>query len=430
MNNEDILKWLESTQEPANSDHPVTRSDNTAKRLKTNHYRSSSRLPTPVHSGTDNSATEKDPDYLRLGSMSSPGKRKRQGCDESIEDPFASQEAMDQTPRANPAQVRQNSSSLPSSSSSMFSLVSHRTSPTKQYRNAELQRIFRPESFNVNKDRLPNSLRELRQGLIDINGGEKIIPSIIKEKVDEQDQKPRLVTRWSYPPADLVEETLHCADRCLADHDGESSWNHDVHGPILKWVFGPRRHRPLVDYRYCTTAQLINKFKTKHAPAKMVDYCIIIRPEDDGPEYDAIEALCGERPDQTINHTDWGSFSKNPIAISIETKRHLENWDKAMLQIGTWHSSQWQSLLWGKESPLVSLQFIPGIIVQGHQWRFVASTFNYKNSKTTLYHSVEIGDTETELGIYKIMMSLQYLKTWVEKVYWPAFKTDMLRMDN
>lgn len=42
---------------------------------------------------------------------------------------------------------------------------------------------------------------------------------------------------------------LVCAAICLDEGEGESSWNLDVHAPLLSWVFRQKRSR-LVDYRY------------------------------------------------------------------------------------------------------------------------------------------------------------------------------------
>ncbi|KAL6409811.1 hypothetical protein AUP68_06209 [Ilyonectria robusta] len=173
---------------------------------------------------------------------------------------------------------------------------------------------------------------------------------------------------------------------------------------------------------------ILREFKPRNAPSKNVDFCVIIRPEEDRPAYEAIEDLCRlGRPGLAINHTEWGNFDKDPIAISIETKRHAENWDNAILQMGTWHSAQWRSLVWGgSQHPVRHIEFLPGIIIQGHSWLFIATIF--KNNKARLYHSVGIGDTKTKFGIYKLTISLQCLQRWVEETYWPAFKADILEI--
>ncbi|RMJ03461.1 hypothetical protein BHE90_004901 [Fusarium euwallaceae] len=273
------------------------------------------------------------------------------------------------------------------------------------------------------------------RGLTRINHGEKLFPDTLRGQLADDDipdssfynknDEPQQC-EWQYPPPSLVQDTLKRAAQCLDEREGESSWNLEVHAPLLTWVFRRQGQDPLIDYRYCTSAQIIHAFKPKNAPSKMVDFCIIIRPGDDSDEQEMIEELCYRRPGQTINHTNWGNLCKNPVAMSIETKRHGENWDTAVLQLGTWHSAQWRSLDWDRRER-VSIDFLPGIIIQGHDWLFVATIM--RKNRAIMYHSISIGDTKTVLGIYKLVISLQYLQRWVEKTYWPKFRAEVLGMD-
>ncbi|KAH8729185.1 hypothetical protein BGZ61DRAFT_515340 [Ilyonectria robusta] len=293
------------------------------------------------------------------------------------------------------------SSGLSQSPTSNHSSVSHQPSAKRQRRNAGLQQTgFKPVSFELDCDLQPESLRALCQQLTKIGDGSKIIPTEMREMLigvnipdgayfDADDAHG--LPQWRYPSLDLAQE--------IATH-----------------------------YRYCTSAQILREFKPRNAPSKNVDFCVIIRLEEDRPAYEAIEDLCRlGRPGLAINHTEWGNFDKDPIAISIETKRHAENWDNAILQMGTWHSAQWRSLVWGgSQHPVRHIEFLPGIIIQGHSWLFIATIF--KNNKARLYHSVGIGDTKTKFGIYKLTISLQCLQRWVEETYWPAFKADILEI--
>ncbi|KAM6513561.1 hypothetical protein FALCPG4_015954 [Fusarium falciforme] len=331
---------------------------------------------------------------------------------------------------------RASSSISQHSSASQRSSVSGQSSPSKQARNAELQKTgFKPVSFSLQKDQQPPSLKAICQGLTRIGHGEKLFPDTLRGELADTDipdssfyntNDASQKCAWQYPPPSLVQDTLERAAQCLDEREGESSWNLEVHAPLLAWVFRRQSQNPLIDYRYCTSAQIIHAFKPKNAPSKMVDFCIIVRPGDDTDEQDMIENLCCRRPGQTINHTDWGNLCKNPVAMSIETKRHGENWDTAVLQLGTWHSAQWRSLDWGRRER-VSIDFLPGIIIQGHDWLFVATIM--RNNRAVMYHSISIGDTKTVLGIYKLVISLQYLQQWIERTYWPAFRAEVLSMD-
>ncbi|KAH7141637.1 hypothetical protein EDB81DRAFT_760496 [Dactylonectria macrodidyma] len=90
------------------------------------------------------------------------------------------------------------------------------------------------------------------------------------------------------------------------------------------------------------------------------------------------------------SHTDFYPLRNRLIALSIETKKPGESWEKAKLQLGIWESASWAFLrhLFSKcqgqvfrvesatehqdnaPAPLPSLpglpEFLPGIIVQGH----------------------------------------------------------------
>lgn len=154
----------------------------------------------------------------------------------------------------------------------------------------------------------------------------------------------------------------------------------------------------------------------------MVDFCLIVRP--DAHEQAVIDSRCKTRPSLTINHTDWGNLSKHPIALSIETKSQEGSLNEALVQIGTWHSSQWRSIIYGGRAR-GAIEFLPAIIILGHDWLFVATTLD-EDLQATTYSSLRLGDTSSVFGIYKLLAALQRLTAWCEAEYWPAFRADML----
>lgn len=180
----------------------------------------------------------------------------------------------------------------------------------------------------------------------------------------------------------------------------------------------------LLDYRCCLTAQILPSYRPENAPSKMVDFCICIQPRPKSRQDDAIQSLCVDRSGLSINHTDWGDLTKYPIAVSIETKGPEQSYDTALLQVATWHASQWRSLLWERNSES-RLGFLLGIIVMKHDWFFVA-TVRDDNGNARTFERVPMGSTETILGIYKLSIALLRLLQWVRTEYWPAFQVDML----
>lgn len=68
--------------------------------------------------------------------------------------------------------------------------------------------------------------------------------------------------------------------------------------------------------------------------------------------------------------------------MSIETKLTGQNWDQAMLQVGIWAAAQFTKLeqlvtetneISGKDEVVRELPFLPLIIIQGHDWNFLAA---------------------------------------------------------
>lgn len=85
------------------------------------------------------------------------------------------------------------------------------------------------------------------------------------------------------------------------------------------------------------------------------------------------------RVEQSINHTDYQPLIDLPITVSIETKRGAENWNKALLQMGTWQAAQLRCLT--RES---GIDFLPGLVIQGHQWHFIVSVRDGTRSVSSL----------------------------------------------
>lgn len=231
------------------------------------------------------------------------------------------------------------------------------------------------------------------------------------------------------PNRDFIHRILRQADECDLEGKGESSWNMEVHAPILDWLLrDDSDYRGCLGSEYCTNVGFLREYKPKDAPSKMIDFCLTIRPK--WSKQEIIDAIRGQRPGNSINHTDWASLRKHPIAISIETKRQGEQYDAALLQIATWHSALWRSLRWGRHedatSSLPTIEFLSGLIIQGHDWQFLPSILGEDGVSKVVRPPVQIGDTRTEPAILKLFSSLQVLKQDAEDIFWPAFKADVL----
>lgn len=142
-----------------------------------------------------------------------------------------------------------------------------------------------------------------------------------------------------YPSRSFIRQILYQANKCDLDGKGESSWNMDIHARILAWLLEDDSNEgSRLGSEYCTSTGLLREYNPKDTPSKMIDFCLNIRPKP-SEEQEIIDNIRSRRLGDSINHTDWGSLSKHPIAISIETKRYGEQYDAALLQIATWHSA-------------------------------------------------------------------------------------------
>lgn len=159
----------------------------------------------------------------------------------------------------------------------------------------------------------------------------------------------------------------------------------------------------------------------------MVDFCICIDPSADKSASSGaaitIDSLRRKLPGASINHTEYPAVSSWPIAASIETKPPHGDWAAATLQIGVWQAAQLRCLRRLGYRP----DFVPGIVIQGHDWSFVASVPGKEDGKGgALFTKIHMGGTETVLGIYSVVASLRRLLRWIEDEFWREFQTAVL----
>ncbi|KAK3363865.1 hypothetical protein B0T25DRAFT_597392 [Lasiosphaeria hispida] len=143
----------------------------------------------------------------------------------------------------------------------------------------------------------------------------------------------------------------------------------------------------------------------------------------------------------SINQTDYSPFCNRPIVVSVW---QMAQWralrflcgiaideEEQEQDLATDHEDapedQDQKLRGEKvQDMLDEVDFLPAIIVQGHDWWFVASTM--EGSKTILWTKKMLGSTDEARGIYQIVCTLQYLAAWSRYVYWPWFARRILKV--
>lgn len=181
---------------------------------------------------------------------------------------------------------------------------------------------------------------------------------------------------------------------------------------------------------------------------RMIDVCIYASLDQNQELRASMADFCMTAPTATVNHTDFEPLQLCPLVLGIGTRKPGVEWDRAQVQIGIWHASQWAFLRWalgrkllkqrvakgadeGEEefqaeerAVLSKLGFIPGIIVQGNRWHLVISTYN--EGKTTLWAEWVFGTTKSLMDIYSVIAGVRRLTAWARDTYIPWFKENVL----
>jgi len=111
----------------------------------------------------------------------------------------------------------------------------------------------------------------------------------------------------------------------------------------------------------------------------MVDFAIHIEP--DTAMINAMRIIAAHHPLDTasVNHTYHAPLRTKPISVNIETKLTGQHWNSAVVQLGVWMAAQFKKLeqmVTEANGELSSLPFLPAIVIQGHDWNFLAVTLD------------------------------------------------------
>jgi hypothetical protein len=230
------------------------------------------------------------------------------------------------------------------------------------------------------------------------------------------------------PPLDQVFNIHASAKECHNEMHPEASWNMLVHQRILALAVSQcwARSDSAVHFMPCTTAKIQPAYRrgSGAGSAKMVDFAMYIEPSFFGNDVNsAVDTTRKLLSDASINHTDFAPLRRRPIALSIESKTTGHQLLEAEVQVGVWLAAQWRMLESLPKRPTAESDvgllpsFLPAVIVQGHDWHFVATTRT--GTCTTLWAKQTFGSSETVLGVYQIICVLRYLARWAEQHYWP-----------
>ncbi|KAI1044199.1 hypothetical protein LB505_008627 [Fusarium chuoi] len=346
---------------------------------------------------------------------------------------------------------------LPSDTSSMSSASgrSGASSPRKQLAAMALSSHGVETRAMSDPSGLPQSLAAMRAKLLQFSRGRGILGENGLESVQDEaaaralhpdmgaiyeDKEFCCSTRrdelGTTPSPEDVVYVLECAGDCLRMGRSEAAWNHEVHFPLLCLALRNRSRgafQHLVNVTSCSSASIIPDYRIRFAPDKKIDFCVYLDPHHDPNEKNissTVDTVRARLPALSINPTDDLSLLSKPIAIPIETKRPGEGLDTANLQVATFltaHLTLLQRLVDagasvpvqdGQKAPSVDdLGFLPGLIVQGNTWNFIAAS--RQDSRTVIWSETSLGSTGDIFGIYQIVASLQLLRQWINTTYWP-----------
>ncbi|RMJ02397.1 hypothetical protein CDV36_015336 [Fusarium kuroshium] len=242
---------------------------------------------------------------------------------------------------------------------------------------------------------------------------------------------------------EVVCEILDEAEECEEMRHSEANWNCFVHSRLIRLALrlssvNSDNHQDASRIRIgclnATTAQISKPFAPhtfgrKHD--KRIDFCFYIDLPDSNPASHTLNQVCHQTLHGSINHTDYAPLLRRPVCLSIETKRTGEDWQAALEQTSIWLAAQWACLdkLVGTPAVATGLDFLPALIVQGHDWFFVSTTRNRRPDwryETILWSKVVVGSTASARGLYQVVTTIQRLAKWCSETYWPWFATQVL----
>lgn len=275
---------------------------------------------------------------------------------------------------------------------------------------------------------------------------------------EENDELP-----GSTPTIEQAALIREAAEGCQNQGHEEIGWNVEVHHTLLRSIFREpesTRGRDGFNFAICTSARPHLAFLPQDAPAKKVDLCLVaeLGHEDECRG----RQLSRLTPTLSVNHTDFAPLQLRPILLSMETKTPGKEFDAANLQMGVWHAAQWsfltlaaahsiragrargqlvrahsqgQSRLQSSSAEeleiaklsrgrVARLPFLPGIVVQGHNWSLVLST--REGARTILWTEWEFGTTQSMQNIFKVVAGLRELAAWFRDVYLPWWRENIL----
>lgn len=306
----------------------------------------------------------------------------------------------------------------------------------------------------------PASLSDVDKALIrdlkKISSGQGTIPPPMQKKIQDAAGELDEIALWMLADdasvhrdatllhrefEDIKELLAHSVD-CDEMEMSEAAWNTNVHMPLLRLAlqgFPALKASNITSARPCR--ELLPKNLTgDETEAKLVDLSINLLADSEPDVEERIRALVAAEPAiqlRTINQSLYKPLCLRPSALCIETKGASGGTDglEARSQILQWTSAwltrmrrflQARSVNTLEANAIMAKLGFPVIVVSCSSWHL----YLVRDTATavTMYNILDLGNTHSLLGIYKLLSSLRRLAGWAKGPYWAWFKDDILAM--
>ncbi|GME51537.1 hypothetical protein GTA08_BOTSDO12605 [Neofusicoccum parvum] len=217
---------------------------------------------------------------------------------------------------------------------------------------------------------------------------------------------------------DEILEVEAASHDLMTEEEYEPAWNCEVHSSVLRIALRPYE---AVNQRNITKASISPKHlvarNTNGAAfdSKMVDFAMCIEPSKDMRRRIkcALSSYMAENPEYvtpSINQTTYPPLRTRPIAVCFETKTPDGSETSARVQLAIWTAAQLEQLR--RLFPTADLPTLPVVLASGVRWDVYYVQADKNGVKVIGYQT--IGDTESALGIYRLIRCVRDLADWAD----------------
>jgi len=234
-----------------------------------------------------------------------------------------------------------------------------------------------------------------------------------------------------------LHEVLAASERCGYWNRSEAAWNLLVHWPMLKIALSSLDY---VSAELVTSAEILTPFVPEVrtpggsmsqvpilAQSKIVDFAIVLQPpheNEEPPSYTLVQGLPFD--ERTLNQTDYGPLKYFPAPVPVETKTTRGDLEDAKVQLGVWVAAWFRRIRLLPHRTDEATIPVPMITVDGAKWAVYYAC--EREDKIIIYGPLDLGDTNTIDGIYKLLACLRAIGRWVEEEFKDWFEQNICRV--